>query len=65
MNSSIGNKNKKIMPKTRYVTFLSSLGVGLEYYDFVIYGLLSSYFAPLFFKNDNELLKIFLIFAVG
>ena len=53
------------MTKIGRVTFLSSLGVGLEYYDFVIYGLLSAYLAPLFFKEDKGLLKVFLIFALG
>jgi MHS family proline/betaine transporter-like MFS transporter len=56
------------MTKASRVTFLSSLGVGLEYYDFIIYGLLSPYLSPLFFSEDqwlDGLLKIFAIFSLG
>jgi MHS family proline/betaine transporter-like MFS transporter len=49
-------------------TFLASLGAGLEYYDFIIYGLMAVYLGPLFFGAEESwisLLKIFGVFAVG
>lgn len=49
-------------------TILSSLGAGLEYYDFVIYGLLAHYISQLFFASSNpssSILETFSIFALG
>ncbi|MFY7843288.1 MAG: MFS transporter [Rhabdochlamydiaceae bacterium] len=49
-------------------TFLASLGAGLEYYDFAIYGIMASYLSALFFPDTHRelsLLKTFGIFAVG
>lgn len=50
------------------MTLLASVGAGLEYYDFVIYGLLASYIGKVFFPADNHvvaLLEAFSIFALG
>lgn len=50
---------------SRILYFLSS---SFEYYDFIIYGLMSSYIAMLFFPNDNQVLgqlKAISIFAIG
>lgn len=50
------------------LTFLASLGAGLEYYDFIIYGLLTSYLSKAFFPPSNHvtaLLATFAIFALG
>lgn len=53
-------------PKSsRILYFLSS---SFEYYDFILYGLMSSYIAMLFFPNDNQVLgqlKAISIFAIG
>ena len=49
-------------------TFLSSLGAGLEYYDFIIYGMMAGHLSKLFFAADDAwvgLLKAFGVFAVG
>lgn len=56
------------MRKKNMITFLSSLGAGLEYYDFVIYGMMASYLSVLFFPSDDMvwgMVKTFSIFAVG
>lgn len=48
--------------------FLVSLGTGLEYYDFVIYGVMAYYLSDLFFPNLDSSISIiqsFSIFAVG
>ncbi len=49
-------------------TFLASLGAGLEYYDFIIYGMMAGYLSQLFFASDLAwiaLLKAFGVFAIG
>ena len=48
--------------------FLVSLGTGLEYYDFVIYGVMAYYLSDLFFPNIDSSISViqsFSIFAVG
>ena len=35
-------------------TFLSSLGAGLEYYDFIIYGMMAGYLSALFFQRHTH-----------
>lgn len=52
----------------RHITLLASLGSALEYYDFVIYGMMASYLSAVFFPPQNSaraVLQTFLIFAVG
>lgn len=52
----------------RKATFLSSIGAGLEYYDFIIYGMMADKLSLLFFPADTAWLglsKIFAIFAIG
>lgn len=49
-------------------TWLTSLGAGLEYYDFIVYGMMASTLSNLFFSDDLpvvSLLKTFGIFAIG
>lgn len=49
-------------------TWLSSLGAGLEYFDFIIYGMMAEYLSSLFFVEDEAwigLMKTFAVFAVG
>ena len=36
------------------ITLLTSIGAGLEYYDFMVYGLLANYIARLFFPAANH-----------
>ena len=43
---------------------LASLGGGLEFYDFVIYGIFASSIAPTFFPSSNELASLANTFAV-
>jgi MFS family permease len=56
-------------PKTnRSITLLASLGSTLEYYDFVVYGMMASYLSVVFFPSQNQasaILQTFLAFAVG
>ena len=50
------------------VTFLASIGSALEYFDFVIYGMMAGYLSKLFFPLASEsmrLVQIFSVFAVG
>lgn len=59
-------QNKKISPL--YVAFLAALGSGLEYYDFVIYGMMVQYLGEAFFPASTEFLRViqtFSIFSVG
>lgn len=48
--------------------FLSYLGTALEYYDFIIYGMMTSYLTEVFFPDNAiniNLLKTFSILAIG
>lgn len=52
----------------RHVTLLASLGSTLEYYDFVVYGMMASYLSAVFFPPQNQasaIFQTFLAFAVG
>ncbi len=54
--------------RRKTVTFLASLGAGLEYYDFVIYALMTPYLARLFFAKSDPVVGMLVamgIFAVG
>lgn len=54
--------------KTHKITLLSGLGVGLEYYDFVIYVMLSHYLSLAFFPAGDEtqgILGVLGIFSAG
>lgn len=49
-------------------TFLAGLGAGLEYYDFIIYGMMAGTLSTLFFSGDEAwiaTIKAFGIFSVG
>ena len=52
----------------RKATWLASLGAGLEYYDFVVYGMMVGTLNSLFFASGEawvDLIKGFAVFAVG
>jgi MHS family proline/betaine transporter-like MFS transporter len=54
--------------QNRHITLLASLGSTLEYFDFVIYGMMASYLSIVFFPPQNPTaatLQSFLVFAVG
>lgn len=56
------------MTKKTTITFLTSLGAGLEYYDYVIYTLLAGYLSLQFFPATNHnaaLFATFSVFAIG
>lgn len=56
------------LKNNRHVTLLASLGSTLEYYDFVIYGMMATYLSVVFFPPQNAsvaVLQAFLVFAVG
>ncbi|WP_342269956.1 MFS transporter [Rickettsia endosymbiont of Orchestes rusci] len=58
-------KNNSISLK---VALLTSLGSGLEYYDFVIYGMMAKYLSDIFFSMHDSLsgiIQTFIVFAVG
>lgn len=63
-------KNKEIKVKNRgmYTTILTSVGAGLEYYDFTIYAMLAPFIGLNFFPAANSfatLINTFCIFSVG
>ncbi|TSD90496.1 MHS family MFS transporter [Mycobacterium sp. KBS0706] len=50
------------------VVVLASLGAGLEFYDFIIYGIFAQYIAATFFPSDDRLVSLisaFAVFAIG
>jgi MFS family permease len=50
------------------VIILASLGAGLEFYDFIIYGIFAQYIAAAFFPAQDPLvalISVFAIYAVG
>lgn len=50
------------------VVVLASLGAGLEFYDFIIYGIFAQYIAATFFPSDDpmvSLISAFAVFAIG
>ncbi len=50
------------------VALFTSLGSGLEYYDFVIYSMMAKYLSDIFFSvNDSisSMIQTFIVFAVG
>jgi|GEM_PF-606004 len=48
-------------------TIIASLGVGVEYYDFIVYGLMGMYLSDIFFQTNEFTNKFyyFSIFALG
>lgn len=57
-----------MLSKAKKATLLSSLGAGLEYYDFIIYGMMAEQLSALFFASSDPwlaLIKTFTVFAIG
>lgn len=60
--------NYKLTNQERKIVGLAALGGMLEFYDFIIYGIFSVYFAHQFFPSGNELLSIiesYVVFVLG
>jgi MFS family permease len=56
------------MLKKQHVIILSSLGAAMEYYDFILYGVMMPYLSAVFFSGIDpavDLLKNFSILALG
>ena len=54
--------------KSKNITWLLTLSSIFEYYDFIIYGLMSNYLGQLFFPNDDLILaqlQTFALFSLG
>lgn len=57
-----------MLKKYKNTTWIFTLSGLFEYYDFIIYGLMSGYLGPLFFPNQDPLvsqLQAFSLFALG
>ncbi|EKD45572.1 MAG: major facilitator family transporter, partial [uncultured bacterium] len=50
--------------KQSKITFLTSVGAGLEYYDLVIYSLLANFISKQFFPSTNHVAALFATFGV-
>lgn len=50
--------------KQSKITFLTSVGAGLEYYDYIIYSLLASFISQKFFPEQNHVAALFATFLV-
>lgn len=50
--------------KQSKITFLTSIGAALEYYDFVIYGLLAKFISQHFFPSSSHTASLFATFGV-
>lgn len=60
--------NHKFTATEKKIIALASLGGMLEFYDFVIYGIFSVYFASQFFPSHNSLMSIiesYVVFVLG
>ncbi len=54
--------------RERKIVRLAALGGMLEFYDFIIYGIFSVYFAEQFFPSDNHLISVvksYVVFVLG
>lgn len=62
------NKDLKLTRQEKKIVGLAALGGMLEFYDFIIYGIFSVYFAHQFFPGDNQLLSViesYVVFVLG
>ncbi|HXH54834.1 MAG TPA: MFS transporter [Gammaproteobacteria bacterium] len=68
MNNTYTIKNIRNQIKENKAIFLSCLGATLEYYDFIIYGMMVIYLSEIFFPASNTevaYLKTFSILSIG
>lgn len=68
MNTSSHANHFKLNPYEQKIVRLAALGGMLEFYDFIIYGIFSVYFAQQFFPSGNPLLAIiksYVVFILG
>lgn len=57
-----------INPKNYLYVAICSVGIAVEYFDFIIFALLAPYIGINFFPSDNpntQLLEVFMVFAIG
>lgn len=62
------SKNLALTKQEKKIVGLAALGGMLEFYDFIIYGIFSVYFAHQFFPGDNQLLSViesYVVFVLG
>lgn len=62
------NITTKLTPQEKKIVSLSALGGMLEFYDFIIYGIFSVYFAHQFFPSNDELISVlesYVVFILG
>ncbi len=68
-NKLAGPDDHWLVPRLDWKTIsLASIGGGLEFYDFIIYGTFAQYIARVFFPGDDpgiSMAKTFAVFAVG
>ena len=64
----MSDNNLNLTRQEKKIVGLAALGGMLEFYDFIIYGIFSVYFAHQFFPGGNELLSIiesYIVFVLG
>jgi MFS family permease len=62
------NADFKFNREEKKIVTLAALGGMLEFYDFIIYGIFSVYFASQFFPSDNALISViqsYVVFILG
>ncbi|WP_419234532.1 MFS transporter [Rickettsia endosymbiont of Nabis limbatus] len=67
INNNISEKSYNSNTPLKVALF-TSLGSGLEYYDFVIYGMMAKYLSDIFFSVDDSLssmIQAFIVFSIG
>lgn len=67
INNNISEKSHNNNTPLKVALF-TSLGSGLEYYDFVIYGMMAKYLSDIFFSVDdslNSMIQTFIVFSIG
>ena len=62
-------ESRRLFPRLDWKTIsLASIGGGLEFYDFIVYGVFAQYIAKAFFPAEDpavSLVNTFAVFAIG